>query len=71
MGKVTSITEKQKSEVYREALEYAKVLKDELDAYMDADFTREEAFVLLQLSMVEEPIITEQFIEFVPEGDHQ
>lgn len=70
MGKVTSITEKQKSEVYREALEYAKVLKDEFDAYMDADFTREEAFVLLQLGMVGDAVPA-QYVKFVPDGDYQ
>lgn len=71
MGKVTSITDKQKSEVYREALEYGKLLFDELDAYMEAGFSRDEAFVLVQLGMVNDPVITEQYVQFIPDGDYQ
>lgn len=64
MKKVTSITEKQKSEHYRDCLEYAKLLFEELEANMEAGFSRDEAFVLVQLGITDEPTDLEEYIEF-------
>lgn len=67
MGKVTNLADKQKSEHYRDCLEYAKLLFEEMEANMDAGFSRDEAFVLVQLGITDEPTDLEEYIEFTPD----